>query len=61
MSDLVTYLKYAPKHKWYVVRCGPKIGPKKVTYPKEIGQRAQNMLTILGSMINITQGTFMTI
>ena len=31
------------------------------TWLKEIGLRAQNFLTILGSIINITGGTYMTI
>lgn len=31
------------------------------TWLKEIGLRVQNFLTILGSIINITGGTYMTI
>lgn len=30
-------------------------------YFKEIGLRAQNLLTILGSIVNMTKGTYMII
>jgi hypothetical protein len=38
-----------------VLRCGAKNGYKKNTYPKEITRRAQNLLIILGSIVNITR------
>ena len=39
----------------YVIRCGSKN-----KYLDEIGQRAQNMLTILGSLLSMTVKTYMT-
>ena len=44
-----------------MVRCGSKNGHQKDMCLKEIGLRAQNMLTILGSIVNIIGGTYMTI
>ena len=46
MSNLVTYLNYTPK---------------KSHIQKRLNNVLKNMLTILGSIVNITQGTFMTI
>ena len=39
---------------WYVARCGSKS-----KCLKEIGQCAQNMLTILGSILSMTAKTYM--
>ena len=44
---------------WYVIKCGSKNGHQKDTCLKEIGLSAQNMLTIVGSMINTNKGTYM--
>ena len=44
---------------WYVVRCGSKNGHQKDTRLKEIGLYAQNMLAILGSIVNMTGGSYM--
>ena len=38
-----------------MVRCGSEIGHRKDTCLIEIGLRAQNMLTILGSMVNMIE------
>ena len=42
--------------KWYVVRCGSKNGHQNDTWLKDIGLCAQNMLSILGSLINLFKG-----
>ena len=49
----ITYLNWTSFFKWYVVMCGSKNGHKKYMYLKEIGLRAQYMMTILGSIVNI--------
>ena len=41
---------------WCVVGCGSKNGYQKNMCLKEIGLHAQNLLTILGSIINIIGG-----
>ena len=43
-----------------MVRCGSKYGYQKDTCLKDIGLRAQNMINILGSIVNIIEGTYMT-
>ena len=49
MPNSITYLHQTPIFEWYVARCGPKNGYQKdIMCLKEIGLRAQNMLTILG-------------
>ena len=45
---------------WYVVGCGSKNGYQKDVCLKEIGLRAQNMITILGSIVDVIGGTRMT-
>ena len=50
---LVTYLKHTPTFEWWVVRCRSKFGHQKDTTLKEIGLRAPNLLTILGSAPSI--------
>ena len=50
-----TLLHRTPKFEWFVVWCGSKNGHQKgITCSKEIGVHAQNMITILGSIVNIT-------
>ena len=51
---------WTPIFEWHVVRWGSKNGHQKYMYLKEIGLRAQNMLTILGSLVNMIGVTFMT-
>jgi hypothetical protein len=41
-----------------VVECGSKIGHQKDTCLKEVTLRAQNVLIILGSIINFVGGTY---
>ena len=50
-----TTTMWTPAFEWYVVRCGSKNACS-----KEIGQHAQNMLTILSSLVNMLWGTYMT-
>ena len=38
---------------WYVVRCSSKMGHKKDMCSKGIGPQVQNMLIILGSIIDL--------
>ena len=45
---------------WYVDRCESKNEHQRDMYLKGIGLRAQNTLTFLGSVINMTVGTYMT-
>ena len=44
---------------WYVVKCGSKNRHQKDMCSKYIGSLAQNMLTILGSKVNMIVGTCM--
>ena len=54
---LIGYLSYqTPIFDWCVVRCGSKNEHQKDLYFKEIGLRAQNVLTILCLKANITGG-----
>ena len=58
-NNLVTYLNQIPI---YVVWCGSNNGYQKgIMCLKEIGIHAQNMITVLGTIVNITGGTYMTI
>ena len=45
---------------WYVVRCGFKHGYQKAMCLKGIRLRAQNMITILKSIVDNTVGTYTT-
>ena len=45
---------------WYVVMCVSKNEHEKNMCSKEIGLRAQNILTILNLLINKIRGAFMT-
>lgn len=44
-----------------MVRRDPRNGYQKDIYFKEIELRGQNMITILGSLVNILDGTYMII
>ena len=46
---------------WYMVRCGSKNGHQKDMCFKEIGLRAENILIILASIVNIIAKNCMTI
>ena len=62
MPNSVTYRNQTPTCEWYVVWCGSKNGYQKDMRSKEIGQCAQNMITILGSLVkSIRGGAYMTI
>ena len=62
MPNLVLSLIQSPIFEWCVVWCGVKNGhPKGIMYLEEIGLFAQNMITILNSMVNLIGGTCMTI
>ena len=52
MPSSNTAIIWTPVFETYVVRCGSKNGYQRDTNSKEIGRCAQNMLVILGSMIN---------
>ena len=53
----INYLKQTPIFEWCVLRCGSKNGHQKdIMHFKEIGLRAQNLLTILGSIFNMIGG-----
>ena len=52
LSDIA--VTWTPIFEWYVVRCGSKNGHQKgIMCFKEIGLHAPNVLTILGSIVNI--------
>ena len=46
---------------WYVVWCNCKDGYQKDVGFEEIGLHVQNVITILGSTINVTGRTYVTI
>ena len=48
-----TYLHWPPKFEWYVVKCDSKNGYQKDTCQEDIGLYAQNVITILNSIIII--------
>ena len=58
--NLVAYLNRTPIFEWYVVWCGSNNKFKKDTCLQEIGLRAQNLITILGSFVNMIVRTRMT-
>ena len=61
VPNLVTDLNHAPMFEWYVVWCGFKNEYRKGTCARKIGLRVQNMITILGLVINVVGETYMTI
>ena len=55
--DSVTFLHRTPTSEWWLVRCGSKNGHRNaITSLQEIGLRAQNLLTILGSAVKMVVG-----
>ena len=50
---LVTYFMYAPKFEWYMGWFGSKTTHQKKHVLKEIRLRVQNMITILGMIVNM--------
>jgi hypothetical protein len=57
----VTFVIYTLIFQWCVVKCGSKNIHQKAMCFKEIGLRAKNMITILGSIVNTIEGTYLTI
>jgi hypothetical protein len=55
---LVTFLNERPIFEWCVVSCVSKNGHQKDIGSKEIGLCAQNVRTILGSKVNMIEGTY---
>jgi hypothetical protein len=53
MPNSVPYFYWTLVFEWYVVRCGSKNKYQKNMCLKEIGLRAQNMLLIISSRVNI--------
>ena len=51
---MVTYLKYYLVFEWCVIRHGSKNGYQK-TWLKEIGRRVQNMITIMGLLVDMIE------
>ena len=56
MPYLITYLHRTLIFEWDVVWHGSKNGYRKETCSKEIGLRAQNMITILNPIVNVIEG-----
>ena len=61
MSNSITYLNQTHVSEWNVVWCGSANGCQKYMCMNEIGLRAQNIVIMLGSMVNITGETYVTI
>ena len=60
--DSITFLiDMTSIFEWYVVWCDFKNNYQKDMCSKKIGLYAQNMITILGSIVNINEGTYMII
>ena len=53
MPNLATYLDGTPACKWYVVWYGSKNACQKDMYFQDINLHAQNMITILSSIVNL--------
>ena len=53
VPNLVTYLNWTPTFEWCMVWCGSKNGYQEDMCLKEFGPHAQNMITILDSIIHI--------
>jgi hypothetical protein len=58
MPKLVTSLNQTPIFQWYVVWFGSKNGYQEDMCLREIRLCAHNMITILGSMLNVIGGTY---
>lgn len=56
MPNADTYLNQPPIFEWYVVTCGCKNGHQIDICSEEIGLRAQHLVTVLGSVVNIIGG-----
>ena len=56
VPNSVTYLRRTLIFEWYVVWCGSKNKYQKDTCLKEIGLHAQNMITIVASIIDLLGG-----
>jgi hypothetical protein len=52
---------WTPTFEWYEVRCGSRNRHQKDMCLKEIRLRAQNLLIFLGSVVNMIEGSCMTI
>ena len=61
VPNSVSDLNQTPTVEWYVVRCGSLERYQKDMCLKETGLHAQNMITILGSIVNIIGWTSMII
>ena len=57
MPNSITYLNLTHVFEWHQVRCGSKNKCQKdITCLKEFGLHAQNMITILDSIVSINGG-----
>lgn len=54
----VTFLIMTPTFEWFVILCGSKSEYHKNMCFEEIGLLALNMVTDLGSIVNIIEGTY---
>lgn len=61
VPNLVAYLNWTPVFEWRVIRCRFKNGHLKDMYIKEIRIWAQNLLTILGSIVSIIVGAHLVV
>ena len=60
LPESVTYLNRTSIFEWYVVWCGSKNRYHKDMFLRSIALHAQNMVPILSSIVNITEGTHLT-
>jgi hypothetical protein len=58
---LVNFLNMTPIFEWHMVWCGPKNGHHTNICVKEIEQHAQNMITVLNTIVNIMRRVNITI
>ena len=58
----ILILIYTPKVEWHMwLGVAPRTDIEKPMYLKESGLRAKNMKAIRGSIVNLIEGTYMTI
>ena len=59
MPDLITHLNRTPIFEWHVVWCIYQMGYQKDMPLIEIGLRDQHMISIIGSIVNMVDETYM--
>jgi hypothetical protein len=60
VPNLITYLNWTPILEWHVVWCGSKNRYQKDMCLKESGLCTHNIISIVGPIINMIKGTYIT-